>query len=227
MTFKVTGRIYEAESGLGIPNLIVEVFDKDTVKKDKLGQVKTNSTGTFEINYTEADFKGKFEKFEGNPDLFLVVKTADSSKVLYSTEKNIRPDASTHEHFDVPISQAERVHKPSKNAKEFLKILIGIAWIDGVLEPEEKEFLQRVAQQKGLAEEPEIKSLLSNNQPVKPEECYGWLQAYLGNYPDEKDFQELYEALNSLMYTEGVLDAKKRTHTHPRDRDSSPRWYSP
>ncbi|MBD6617418.1 hypothetical protein FNW02_16675 [Komarekiella sp. 'clone 1'] len=210
MTFKVTGRIYEAESGLGIPNLIVEAFDKDTVKKDKLGQVKTNSTGTFEINYTEADFKGKFEKFEGNPDLFLIVKTADSSKVLFSTEKNIRPDATTHEHFDVPIPQAEIVHKPSKNAKEFLKILIGIAWIDGVLEPEEKEFLQGVAQQKGLTEDPEIKTLLSNNQPVKPEECYSWLQAYLGNYPDEKDFQELYEALNSLMYTEGVLDAKEK-----------------
>ncbi|MFN6568431.1 carotenoid oxygenase family protein [Dendronalium sp. ChiSLP03b] len=40
--------------------------------------------------------------------------------------------------------------------------------------------------------------------------CYGWLQAYLGNYPDEKDFQELYEALNSLMYTEGVLDATEK-----------------
>ncbi|MFN6569231.1 hypothetical protein [Dendronalium sp. ChiSLP03b] len=171
MTFKVTGRIYVAESGLGIPNLLVEAFDKDIVKTDKLGQVKTNSTGTFEINYTEADFKGKFEKFEGNPDLFLVIKTPDSSKVLYSTEKNIRPDASTHEHFDVPISQADILHKPSKNDRDLLKLLIGVAWIDGVLEPEEKEFLQQVAQQKGLTEDPEIKSLLSTNQPVTADRC--------------------------------------------------------
>ena len=70
MSFKVSGRVYEAESGHGLPNLIIEAFDKDVVKSDKLGQVKTNSNGTFEITYSEADFRGKFEKFEGNPDLY-------------------------------------------------------------------------------------------------------------------------------------------------------------
>ena len=69
MSFKVAGRVYEVESGLGIPNLIVEAFDKDIVKDDKLGYVKTNSQGQFEISYTEADFKSSLEKFEGNPDL--------------------------------------------------------------------------------------------------------------------------------------------------------------
>jgi carotenoid cleavage dioxygenase len=49
MSFKVTGRVYEAESGNGIPNLIIEAFDKDIIKSDKLGQVKT-SDGSFEIN---------------------------------------------------------------------------------------------------------------------------------------------------------------------------------
>jgi len=42
MPFKVTGRVYESESGLGIPNLIVEAFDKDIVKSDNLGYVKTS-----------------------------------------------------------------------------------------------------------------------------------------------------------------------------------------
>ncbi|MEQ9484797.1 hypothetical protein [Coleofasciculus sp. F4-SAH-05] len=75
MPFKVTGRVYESESGLGIPNLIVEAFDKDIAKSDNLGYVKTNSQGQFEITYTEADFKSLFERFEGNPDLYIVVQT--------------------------------------------------------------------------------------------------------------------------------------------------------
>ena len=41
MSFKVTGRVQEAESGNGIPNLIIEAFDKDMIKSDKLGKVKT------------------------------------------------------------------------------------------------------------------------------------------------------------------------------------------
>lgn len=41
--FQVSGRVYEAESNHGIPNLIIEAFDKDVVKSDKLGQTKTNS----------------------------------------------------------------------------------------------------------------------------------------------------------------------------------------
>ncbi len=51
MPFKVTGRVYEAESGLGIANLVIEAFDKDLVKNDELGEAKTNSNGTFEITY--------------------------------------------------------------------------------------------------------------------------------------------------------------------------------
>ncbi len=204
VSFKFTGRVYESESGLGIPNLVVEAFDKDILKNDKLGQTKTNSNGNFEITYSKADFQGKFDKFEGNPDLYIVVKTPDGSKVLYVSYKNIRPDASATEHFDLAIPKATllaRQKKSSKEDKQLLKLLIGVAWIDGVLKPGEQEFLQRVANEKGLAYDPEIKSLLSANKPVQPEECYSWLQAYLGNYPDEKDFQELYEALNSLMYT--------------------------
>ncbi|MEA5554996.1 hypothetical protein [Nodularia spumigena] len=37
MSYKVTGRVYEAETGLGIPKLIVQAFDKDMLKDDNLG----------------------------------------------------------------------------------------------------------------------------------------------------------------------------------------------
>ncbi len=213
MSFKITGRVYETESGLGIPNLIVEAFDKDIIKSDKLGYVKTNSLGQFEITYTEADFKSPLEKFEGNPDLYVVVKTPDCSKVLYTSEKNLRPDASTNEHFDIAIPQSTLLARKagsSKDVKQLLKLLIGVAWIDGVLEPGEIEFLQQVATEKGLADDPEIKSLLSDNKPVQPEECHSLLQAYLGNFPSEKDIQELYETLNSLAYSDSVLNVEEK-----------------
>ncbi len=213
MSFKVSGRVYETESGNGIPNLIIEAFDKDVVKNDKLGQVKTNSNGTFEITYSQADFQGKFEKFEGNPDLYIVVKTPDLSKILYSSEKNIRNNAKNNEHFDVAIPKATLLanqEKSSKDNKQLLKLLIGIAWIDGVLEPGEQAFLQRMINEKGLADDPEIKSLLLVDKPVQPEECYSWLQAYLGNKSEDKDFQELYEALESLMYSDGALDSQEK-----------------
>jgi carotenoid cleavage dioxygenase len=214
MKFKVTGRVYEAESGLGIPNLVVEAFDKDVLKSDDLGQTKTNSNGNFEISYTEEDFRGLFEFFEGNPDLYIVVKTPDRSKILYTSEKNIRSEASKDEYFDIAIPKASLAckEKSSKNELQLLKLLIGVAWIDGVLEPGEQEFLRRVANERGLADEPEIKSLLSENKPVQPEQCYSWLQAYLGDYPSDTDFQELYGALNALAYSDGRLDAKEKEY---------------
>ena len=213
MSFKVSGRVYEAESGNGIPNLIIEAFDKDLVKSDKLGQVKTNSNGTFEITYSEADFRGKIDRFEGNPDLYIVVKSPDMSKILYSSENNIRSNAKNNEHFDVAIPKATLLankERSSKDYKQLLKLLIGVAWIDGVLEPGEQAFLQRMVNEKGLADDPEIKSLLLVDKPVQLEECYGWLQAYLGNHSEDKDFQELYEALESLMYSDGALDSQEK-----------------
>jgi carotenoid cleavage dioxygenase len=209
--FQVSGRIYEAESNYGIPNLIIEAFDKDVVKNDKLGQAKTNSEGAFEIAYSEADFKGKFEIFESSPDLYIVVKTPDKSKILYSSEKTIRNNAKNHEHFNVAIPQAILLasrEKAAKDDKQLLKLLVGIAWIDGELEPGEQEFLQRMATEKGLADDPEIKSLLLSDQPVPPEECYSWLQTYLNS--EDKDFQELYEAINSLMHSDGELDSEEK-----------------
>lgn len=213
MSFKVTGRVYEFESNLGIPNLLVEAFDNDIVKDDKLGQAKTNSNGNFNFTYSEEDFKNKFEKLEGNLELHIVVKTPDRSKMLCTNQRKICSDASGNEHFDVGISRTTLLAskgKVLKDDKKLLKLLIGVAWIDGVLEPEEHKFLYRVAKEKGLADDLEIASLLSLNRPIAPEECLKWLQASLGNYPNDRDFQELYEALNSLMYVEGALDAQEK-----------------
>ena len=56
--------------------------------------------------------------------------------------------------------------------QKLLKILIGAAWIDGVIEPAERQYLQRVAHELNLANDPEIKDLLSEIKSVTAQECY-------------------------------------------------------
>lgn len=206
MSFKVTGRIYEAESGLGIPGLFVTAFDKDTIKDDNLGEAFSNSEGYFEIHYSEQDFRDN--PFEGNPDLYIVVKTSDRARVLYTNKKNYLREASTDEKFEIGISQAtlQQQHSPIDH-KQLLKLLAGVAWIDGVLEPKEKDYINQVASQKGLAGDPEIEHLFSH--PVPLEQCYEWLQAYLGKNPTDEKYQELYENLSTLMSSDGEVDAQE------------------
>ncbi len=43
------------------------------------------------------------------------------------------------------------------NVKNLVKILIGAAWLDGRIQPEERQYLREIAQAKGLASDPEIK----------------------------------------------------------------------
>ncbi|WP_414752118.1 carotenoid oxygenase family protein [Anabaena sp. CCY 9910] len=213
MLFKVTGRIYEEESGVGIANLVVEAFDKDILKNDKLGQTKTDQDGKFAINYSEANFKSALEKFEGNPDLYIVVKTPDLSNILYSSEKNIRPDASTNEHFDVSIPKTTLIayqERSTQENKQLLKILVGMAWLDGELEPGEKEYLSKIADQKRLTEDAEIKSLLSDNKPIQPQQCFDWLQAYLGKNPSPYKFEALDEVLESLFTSGAEIDEREK-----------------
>ncbi|MEA5515969.1 carotenoid oxygenase family protein [Nodularia sp. UHCC 0506] len=201
MSYKVTGRVYEAETGLGIPKLIVQAFDKDMLKDDNLGETVTDSEGKFEINYTEKDFKGMFE---GEPDLYIIIKTGDRVNTLYNSEKNIRHRAKRHENFDIGIPKSAFVAQ-IKDDKQLLKVLFGVAWLDGVLEPGEKLYLQQVANQKGLAEDPEIKPLLAG-EPVQYQEAYACLQAYLGTNPSDEDYDELCQSLETLTALDSAVE---------------------
>ena len=99
--------------------------------------------------------------------------------------------------------------KQEKKMKQILKILIGAAWIDGVVQPEERQYLQRIATAYQLADDPEIKPLLSELKPVKPQECYQWLQEYLGENPTQEDYQELLEKTSGLIYSDGDVDIRE------------------
>ncbi|MGJ5674024.1 MAG: carotenoid oxygenase family protein [Nostochopsis sp.] len=210
MTYQVAGRVYEKETGNGIARLIVEALDHDIVKSDRLGITRTDHNGNFAITYTEADFKN--HKSEGDVDLYIVVKTPEKSKLLYTSKKFIHCKLSSSQYFEVAIPQGTLLPYKTQwlnQEKQLLKILIGLAWSDGILEREELDYLQRIASERGLADDPEIKSFLINNKPVLSDEFYSWLQAYFDTHPSEEDLQELYEDLNLLMYSDTTLDLQE------------------
>ncbi|BAZ70076.1 MAG: TerB family tellurite resistance protein [Pelatocladus maniniholoensis HA4357-MV3] len=90
----------------------------------------------------------------------------------------------------------------SSNVKNLVKILIGAAWIDGKIQPEERQYLHQIAQEKGVANDPDIKPLLYELVPVMPIECYGWVKEYLGEHPSMEDCQSLIQAISGLIYTD-------------------------
>ena len=96
-----------------------------------------------------------------------------------------------------------------RKMKKILKILIGAAWIDGVIQPAERKYLHRVAQDFQLAEDPEIKPLLSELRPIQPVECYQWLEDYLGENHSTADYAELLEKVSGLIYSDGYVDIRE------------------
>ncbi len=93
------------------------------------------------------------------------------------------------------------------STKQLLKILIGAAWLDGKIQPEEQQYLQRVAQQKGLLEDPELKPWIYGLRAVSAEECYRWVDEYLGRRPAPEDCQRLLEDISGLVYSDGEVDS--------------------
>lgn len=89
--------------------------------------------------------------------------------------------------------------------RTLVKILIGVAWIDGQIQPEEREYLHRIVKEKGMDNDPEIQPLLYEFRPVKPEECYGWVKEYLGDRPSSEACQQLIEAISGLIYSDGTV----------------------
>ena len=57
MPFIITGQIRESESGIGLPNLLIQAWDKDTRFDDQLGECFTAVGGRFRITYTGSSFK--------------------------------------------------------------------------------------------------------------------------------------------------------------------------
>jgi uncharacterized tellurite resistance protein B-like protein len=95
------------------------------------------------------------------------------------------------------------------DVKALVKILIGVAWLDGKIQPEERAYLQRIAIEKGVAKEPEIQPILHELRAVKQDECYQWIQEYLGDHPTPEECHQLIEAISEIVYTDGTIDSEE------------------
>ncbi|MBR8830887.1 MAG: TerB family tellurite resistance protein [Chlorogloea purpurea SAG 13.99] len=93
--------------------------------------------------------------------------------------------------------------------KLLLKILIGTAWLDGIIYPQERIYLRETASKWGLGEDADLKNLLSELKPVSPDECYGWLEEYLGDNPTQNDYDNLLGAISALVYSDGDVQLQE------------------
>ena len=96
-----------------------------------------------------------------------------------------------------------------EKTKQLVKILVGAAWIDGIIQSQEREFLKKKVAENKLENDPEIKSLLSELKPVNSQEFYRWLEDYLGKNPTMQDYQNLLEAISALVYSDGDIDIQE------------------
>ena len=118
----------------------------------------------------------------------------------------------------------------NSSVKQLVKILIGAAWIDGKIQTEERVHLQKVAKEKGLSDDPEIYPYLYELVSVQPDECYRWVEEYLGDRPTNDDYQGLIEALSALIYSDGEVateEAKLLTRLQLLDPTQEPQKPTP
>ncbi len=62
MTFEISGCVREAETGRGVPGVIVSAFDQDRTYDDLLGEVMSDAVGAFRLTYEEGAFRDLFER---------------------------------------------------------------------------------------------------------------------------------------------------------------------
>ncbi|MFB2936965.1 TerB family tellurite resistance protein [Aerosakkonemataceae cyanobacterium BLCC-F154] len=90
-----------------------------------------------------------------------------------------------------------------------LKILIGAAWIDGKIQSEERDYLYRLAKEKGVDNDPEIYPWLYEFRTVSPNQCYEWVQEYLGDRPSSEKCQNLIEEISALIYSDSDVTSEE------------------
>lgn len=83
-----------------------------------------------------------------------------------------------------------------------LKILIGSAWIDQHLVPEEVTYLQKVLARFHLERDAELQHLLQT--PIEPIQTEQWLIAYLKDSP-ETERLKLLAAIGNLLISDEVV----------------------
>jgi hypothetical protein len=115
------------------------------------------------------------------------------------------------------------MHSQSQN-RLLIKILIGVAWLDAQIQPEERRFLARVFQAHQLDGDAELQAMLDGKITVTQPECESWIREYLGDrsiYDDDR----LIEAISAIVYMDGDianLEAKLLTDIQSAPTTTTP-----
>ena len=118
------------------------------------------------------------------------------------------------------------MNKPKSSPQLLLKIVTGTAWLDGKVQIEEQEYLKRIARANNVMDDPELSPLISGLKRVTREECYQWVEEYLGKNPSQEDQNQLVEVISGLIYSDGVVDSAEAQLltdvSNPQAASSSP-----
>lgn len=90
----------------------------------------------------------------------------------------------------------------SVEERDLLEILVAIAWIDGEIQAEEKDFLEKIAKEHNLKSPTELQDLFKKHQNSSAEKCYQLLEEYLGSNPDPTAYETLLSAVSKLIYSD-------------------------
>jgi hypothetical protein len=113
-------------------------------------------------------------------------------------------DACVNPRHDQSKEQRLNVMEPNQHQRLMLNILIGSAWIDQHLVPEEVTYLQKVLSRFHLDHDAQLNALLTT--PVEPKQTERWLIAYLQDSPNSERLKLLAAIGNLLISDNEVSD---------------------
>ncbi|MEN9269128.1 MAG: hypothetical protein Q6L49_00020 [Thermostichales cyanobacterium HHBFW_bins_127] len=97
----------------------------------------------------------------------------------------------------------------TEKALATLKVLLGAAWADGSLQPEELPILKRAVQQLGLKDYPQLRQLIQT--PMSGEDYRQAFREYLAFYPSQEERQTLLELVRELIYVDDQISPEEST----------------
>lgn len=89
-----------------------------------------------------------------------------------------------------------------------LKVVIGSAWVDGQLEPEELDYLKNLLERHHLADDYELQAMLKHPIPIDATES--WIVDYLARANEEQRDQLLMMVI-TVITADGVIDATEHS----------------